>query len=614
MEELKKGLGLPHVFCIASGAMISSGLFVLPGLAHARAGPAVILSYLLAGLLGFPGLLSVAELTTAMPKAGGDYFFVTRGMGPAVGTVAGVLNWFSLSLKSGFALVGLAAFLQLLVPVDYRLLGLVLAILFVGVNLLGVREAARLQIALVMALLGLLAMFVFVGLGHIQMTRITPFVPHGWPSVLSTAGFVFVSYGGLLKISSVAEEIRRPGRVIPLGMFLSLGVVITVYTLAVLVTSGVMPDEQLHKTLMPISDAAAIFMGRGGQIALTIGAILAFLTTANAGIMSASRYLLAMSRDDLLPRRLAHVSPRFQTPHLATIATGVIVALSLLVQLESLIKAASTVLILTHIGACLSVIVLREGRVQNYRPRFRSPLYPWVQLIGILGLFFVLMEMGLAAYLVAAGLVGASFCLYWFYGRTRSSQESALLHLIQRITARELVTGSLERELKEIVRERDQIVLDRFDHLIEHSAVLDLLGSVDHEEFFRQATEQLGPRVGVEPEKLRRMLSAREKESSTVLGPKLAIPHVVIDGAGGQFDILLARCREGIVFPNGRKVQAAFVLVGSCDQRNFHLRALAAIAQVTQEPVFEKNWLSAAGPQALRDAVLLAERQRFGEH
>ena len=611
--ELKKGLGLPHVFCIASGTMISSGLFVLPGLAHARAGPAVVLSYLLAGLLAFPGLLCVAELTTAMPKAGGDYFFVTRGMGPAVGTVAGILNWFSLSLKSGFALVGLAAVVRLLVPVDYRLLGLVMCAVFVGINLLGVSEAARVQIVLVAILLALLGVFVFTGARAVRMASLDPLAPHGWPAVFSTAGFVFISYGGLLKISSVAEEVRLPGRVIPLGMFLSLGVVVTVYTLAVLVTCGVLTQQALHTTLMPISDAAGAIMGRTGWIALTIGAVLAFLTAANGGIMAASRYLLAMSRDNLLPRNLSRVNQRFQTPHSATLVTAGVVALSLLVHLESLVKAASTVLLLTHVLACLSVIVLREGRVQNYRPRFRSPLYPWVQLLGIVGLFFLLLEMGHEAYLVAAGLVLLSFSLYWFYGRSRTRQESALLHLIQRITARELVTGSLEAELKEIVRERDQIVLDRFDDLIEHSAVLDLGGAADSEEFFRQVGEQLGPRLGVEPEKLRRMLVAREKDSSTVLSDNLAIPHVVIDEAG-RFDILLARCREGIVFPNGRKVQAAFVMVGSCDQRNFHLRALAAIAQVTQEPVFEKNWLSAAGPQALRDAVLLAERQRFGEH
>src|SRR6056297_2050626 len=97
---LRRHLGLLEVFCIASGAMISSGIFVLPGLAHAQAGPAVVVSYLLAGLLALVGLLNVAELATAMPRAGGDYFFITRTLGPAVGTIGGLLTWFSLSLKS----------------------------------------------------------------------------------------------------------------------------------------------------------------------------------------------------------------------------------------------------------------------------------------------------------------------------------------------------------------------------------------------------------------------------------------------------------------------------------------------------------------------------------
>ena len=121
MALLKKSLGVLDVFCIASGAMISSGLFVLPGLAYARAGPAVVVSYVLAGLLAATGLLSTAELATAMPKAGSDYFFIARGMGPAVGTVAGLFNWVSFSLKAAFALVGMAALIQLLLPQQHYL-------------------------------------------------------------------------------------------------------------------------------------------------------------------------------------------------------------------------------------------------------------------------------------------------------------------------------------------------------------------------------------------------------------------------------------------------------------------------------------------------------------
>ena len=120
MKKLSKQLNLLHVFCIASGAMISSGIFVLPGLAHAKAGPAVVFSYFLAGLLATAGLLSIAELTTAMPKAGGDYFYISRGLGPATGTIAGLLSWFSLSLKSAFALIGMAVLVAPFVPLSWH--------------------------------------------------------------------------------------------------------------------------------------------------------------------------------------------------------------------------------------------------------------------------------------------------------------------------------------------------------------------------------------------------------------------------------------------------------------------------------------------------------------
>ncbi|HUV38065.1 MAG TPA: amino acid permease, partial [Planctomycetota bacterium] len=118
--ELRRDLGLVHIFCIASGAMISSGLFILPGLAYAKAGPAVIVCYFLAGLLSIPGMLSIAEMATAMPKAGADCFTVIRSLGPGMGTVAGLLSWFSLSMKSAFALVGMSIFTILLVDVDIR--------------------------------------------------------------------------------------------------------------------------------------------------------------------------------------------------------------------------------------------------------------------------------------------------------------------------------------------------------------------------------------------------------------------------------------------------------------------------------------------------------------
>jgi len=226
--------------------MISSGLFVLPGLAYARTGPAVIVSYCLAGLLAATGLVSTAELATAMPKAGSDYFFITRAMGPGVGTVAGLFNWVSFSLKAAFALVGMGACIRLFLPIDVRVTGLLLGGAFVALNLAGVREAARVQAWLVAGMIGLMLLYALWGLPAVDVQRYTPFAPQGAVAVFATAGFVFVSYGGLLKVASVAEEVRNPGRTIPAGMILSLLVTGGFYAVLIHVTVGVLPGEQLR--------------------------------------------------------------------------------------------------------------------------------------------------------------------------------------------------------------------------------------------------------------------------------------------------------------------------------------------------------------------------------
>ncbi|MBP7052423.1 MAG: amino acid permease [Phycisphaerae bacterium] len=608
--RLAKELGLIHIFSLASGAMISSGLFILPGLAHARAGPAMVLSYFLAGLLAMGGLLSIIELTTAMPKAGADYFYISRAMGPAMGTAAGVLSWFSLSLKSAFALVGAAVLLAPILPVNHYVVGVTLGIAFIVLNLVGVREAARFQVALVVALLGLMLYFIFRGLPQINVRHFEPFAPYGLRAVFSTTGFVFVSYGGLLKVASVAGEIKEPDRLVPLGMVLALSLVTILYTLMITVTSGVLGAEQLDHSLTPISDAAGAFMGSAGRFTVAVAALLAFLTTANAGIMTASRYLLAVSRDQLLPQGFSRVGMKSKVPWVAVLTTGALVLLAMFIHLEILVEAASTVFVLGYVLASLSVILLRESRLQNYRPSFRTPLYPWVQLATILGFAFVILEMGESAFLVTTALVVAGFALYWFYGRRRAQTESAILHLVSRIMDRDFGDSNLESELKAIVRERDQIALDRFDRILERSPVLDLDRRMDLEEFFGLVGKQLAQRVGIEPETLTRLLHERERDTSTVLTETLAVPHVVVDGTE-CFDILLARNRQGIRFSDkAPEVRTIFVIVGSRQQRNFYLRVLSAIAQIVQNADFERKWMSARNEQALRDTVLLSKRKR----
>jgi basic amino acid/polyamine antiporter, APA family len=609
-HKLKKELGMLNVFCIASGAMISSGLFILPGIAHARTGSAVVISYFIAGLLAMTGMLSQAELTSAMPKAGGDYFYINRTMGPAVGTVGGLMTWVSLCLKTSFALVGMAAFTKLIVELDIRVIGVTLCAIFFLVNLIGIHEAAKLQIFLVLGLFGILIVYIAFGIPHIQIRNLENFAPNGLGGIISTAGFVFVSYGGLLTISSVAEEVKDPAKTIPLAMIFSLLCVTILYVLVVFVTSGVLKDAVLNHSLTPISDGANAFWGRPGRLILSIAAILAFVSTANAGIMASARYPLALSRDRLIPKPFAKVNKKFRTPHVALIVTSLFIMFTLFFSLEILVKMASTVLFLAFIISCLCVIVLRESRLQNYQPKFHSPLYPWVQIVGIVGSIFLIIEMGTEALVASLVLVSIGFFIYWFYGRIRSNLEYALLHLVERITNKEFTDRSLEAELKEIIKERDEIVEDRFDLLINKASVLDCNDSLTIEDLFKMISEKVSKELDIDHQLLYSKLIEREGESTTAITASLAIPHIVIDG-NKMFTVVLARCKKGIKFSDAAPaIKTVFVLIGTKDERNFHLRALSAIAQVVQNKDFEAKWLNAKGIEDLRDSVLLVNRKR----
>ena len=608
--KLTKELSLVGVFSITAGAMISSGLFILPGLAYQMAGPAVILSYLLAGLLATTGMLSQAELASAMPKAGGAYFYVNRSMGPAVGTVYGLITFLALALKSAFQLVGITTILGLFFSANMNIVAAILAAVFVGVNLLGTKNTGRLQVLLVLTILAALVMYVALGQLSIEPRHFDPLVFNGIDGIFAAAGFVFVSYGGLLKVASVAEEVKNPGRTVPLGMILAITVIGLFYVAVIFVTIGILDGPHLAGSLSPISDAAGAAMGMPGKIALSIVGLMAISSAANAAVLGASRYPLALARDKLIPSVFGVINRRFKTPHVAIITTGIIMVAALFLEVKVIVKAASSVLILTYIFSCLALIIMRESKLQNYRPSFVSPLYPWIQIAGIAGFIFLLYQIGPEALAVSALLIVGGLFVYFFYGRERSESQYALLHLIERITARELADHRLEEELKEIIRERDEIVADRFDTIVENAVVLDVEESIGVDDFFRLVASRLSDRLHMTCEELMTSLLAREEDSSTALTPTLAIPHVIIEGEH-CFDILLARSRPGVRFSDtAPHVHAMFFLIGSRDERNFHLQALSSIAQIVMDQDFEQRWMSAKSESGLRDVVLLGQRRR----
>lgn len=616
-HKLKRGLGLLDVFCIASGAMISSGLFVLPALAFAKVGPAVVFSYLLAGILVLPSVLTKAELATAMPKAGGVYFFIERSMGAPLGTIGGLASWFSLSFKSAFALMGMGIFATLINPnlteIHIKLIAVGCCLLFMIINICGVKETGKIQVTIVLALIAILFFYITLGFREIDPQRYVPFMPGGQHALFATAGLIFVSFGGLTKICCIAEEVKNPARTIPLGMFLAYAFVMMLYGAVIFVTVGLIDSAQLSASLTPISLGASKFMGNIGSTVLAVGAFLAFISTANAGILTASRDALAMSRDCLLPRIFQRIDEKFKTPKFAIIFTSLfMIVIILFLSLENLIKTASTLMIALFLLVNLSLIVMRESRIQSYRPKFHSPLYPWIQIAGIIGYGFLIFQMGKTPLLITGAFFICGLIWYFVYAKSRVKRQAALVHVIERITAKELVNATLPDELRDIIRERDEIVEDRFDHLIKENEGLDLEGLLSKEEFFKKVSEHICAKLNIGCDELTKLFIQREEESSTIIRPGLAIPHVIIPGEH-KFTILLARAKEGVQFSErSEPVHTIFILVATRDERNFHLRSLAAIAQIAQDTNFENKWLGARNKEELRDIVLLAERKRFG--
>ncbi|MHC4596996.1 MAG: amino acid permease, partial [Planctomycetota bacterium] len=579
-----------------------------------------ILSYLLASVLIIPSVLSKAELSTAMPRAGGTYFYIERSLGSIWGLFSGFASWFSLALKSAFAVVGMAVLIEVVLqmlspgqlnPWHLKAIAIACCLGFTILNIVSVKHTTRFQVLFMGILLAILAFFVIFGVRAVESVRYKGFLEKGWPAVFATAGLVFISFGGLTKVASIAEEVKYPGRNLPLGMVLAWLIVTFFYVGVIIITVGVVAGPELGGSLMPISLAASKFLGPAGFVLLSVAAIAAFVTTANGGILAASRSPMAMSRDRLLPPLLARVNDRFKTPHISILLTGgFMVTAIVFLDIESLVKTASTLMIILFILVNASVIIMRESRIQSYRPKFKSPLYPYIHIFAIIAYSALIIDMGTVPLLITAGFIGLSAAWFWLYVYRRVSRASAVMHVVERVTDRELRTVTLENELRDILLERDEIVGDKFDRLIRECEIMDIQGSQSAENIFRQVSTILAGRLGTEEYVLFEKFLHREAEGGTVVQPGFAIPHIVVEGEN-KFDILLVRARDGINFPHAPDpVRIMFVLVGSADQRNYHLRALMAIAQIAQEKQFEQRWLAARDTEAIRNLVLLSTRTR----
>ncbi len=419
MKKLQRTLSLPGAIAVSVGGMLS-GIFVLPGLAVGITGSSVWLAFLVAALCILPAVLSKSELATAMPKSGGTYVYIERAFGPLFGTIAGIGLWLSLLLKSAFSLVGLSAYLYVLIEIDAsstKGIALFALLVILLLNVFGVKKVEKTQLIIVSISVLSLIGIVFFGTSSFDSSLLEPVFVDGGSGFITGVAFLYISYAGVTKIAAVAGEIKNPEKNLPRTMIFSLFLITMIYVLVALVLVGNVDASVLSTDIKPIH---TLFQSIGGNtlgyVAGAVG-VITLLSMANSGVLASSRFPFAMGKDRLMPGFLGSVSSKFMTPVSAIITTSTLIALAILfLDVVKIAKLASAFKVLMFIFNELSVIVLRETNAQWYNPSFRSPLYPYVQLFGIFSGIVLLAYLGIMPLISVFGVFVLGFIIFMIYG------------------------------------------------------------------------------------------------------------------------------------------------------------------------------------------------------
>ncbi len=622
-QRLSKQLNLFDVFVIGTGAMFSSGFFLLPGIATSETGASVALAYLAAGLLMVPAMVSKAELATAMPKAGGTYYYLDRTLGPLVGTIGGFGTWLALVLKSAFALIGMGAYVSLYLDLPIKPLAIVCALALAGVNVVGTKEASRLIRVLVVVMLGLLVFFMLHGMFQIatvdSVPRTGPFLTRGVDGFIGTVGLVFVSFIGLTKVVSLAEEVEDPDRTVPLGMMLSLAAVTVIYVGGAWIMVSVLGVDVLSASLTPVADTAGALQNWVPQpvwVALMVtAAVAAFATMSNAGILAASRYPLAMARDRLVPDVFGVVS-RFHTP-IASIGltAGVLVSALLVFDVEQVAKLASSMQLAIFMLINVAVIVMRESRIEAYDPGFRSPFYPWMQFAGVIVPMMLVAEMGWLSVLFTLGVILVGVGWYQYYGRDRIVREGAIFHVFARLGRRRF--AGLDRELRDLMKEKGLRAEDPFDEVVARALVVDVADRVGLRQIIDDASHLLQGRVAVNAAHLVSAFTHGVEAGGTPVSRGAALLHTRLPDLDSS-EVVLVRCQTEVDVDVGddamrrqvaeSPVHAIFFVESSETDPGRHLRILAQLAGRVENGGFMEEWLANQDEQELKETLLRDDR------
>ena len=408
--ELKRALGLFDATAISIGAIIGAGIFVVTGIVAGMAGPSIIVSIVIAGVIASFTALNFVQLSAYMPKEGGGYAYTHKLISPFAGFLAGWM-WVLSNVFTGAAVsLGFARYLSAIFPfLPITAVASVLCILFTLLNTFGVRASATVNNSLVVSKIVILLFFIGLGLSFINFSNFQPFAPNGSLGILEGAALMFFAFGGYARVTTVAEEVKEAEKTIPKAIVLALAISTLLYILISFVAVGLLGSQKLASSESPLADAIGVVGIPTAVFIVSLGAMIATASVLLMTILGVSRMSFAMARNSQLPTFLSKIHPKFQTPYYAVWVTGALSAILVFGDFSRVVAVGTFALLFHHALVNLAALRLRS---ENRR-------YPvLVSVIGFVLCLTLLVFLSSDAWLIGiAGLaVGA---LYYYFGIKR---------------------------------------------------------------------------------------------------------------------------------------------------------------------------------------------------
>jgi APA family basic amino acid/polyamine antiporter len=409
---LKRTLNLLDATSIGIGAIIGAGIFVVLGVAIGYAGPSVIFSIIIAGIVASFTAFSFAELGSAIPREGGAYTYTYELISPYAAFIVGCL-WIFAQIVAGVAIsLGFASYFVTVFPIlPVKIVAILAASVLTSLNLVGIKQSTAVNNVLVIIKIAILALFISFGILQIHSQNYAQISPNGLVGILQGAGFIFFAYLGFGRIATLGEEVKKPEKTLPLAILIALSVSVLLYVLTGLTATGLVNYRTLAQSASPIAVAAKATGNPNLVAAVSLGALVATASVLLTNLIGLSRVSYAMARNGQLPRTVARVSSRFGTPYISIAVMGaLLVVLTTILDLRQSAAITSFALLTTHIVVNLCAIRLRKKMPNS--TTFKMPLYPLVPLLGLGSCIILMFSLPQEAWIVAAIVVVISSILY----------------------------------------------------------------------------------------------------------------------------------------------------------------------------------------------------------